>query len=238
MPRLILTFLLIATAAPTLASAGQFEPGPCFGQAATIDDHAGEIVGTPGDDVIVGDDGPNLVYGEGGEDRICTNGGDDEVETPCCSDDSNLFVDSGSGNDDIDSSAEGRVELLGGPGNDSLSADGASVGVVRGGAGNDYIYGSWESFGTDGADDLAGDDGDDVIYGYDGDDSLSGGAGTDELYGGPGFDALDGGTSHDTERVRIKRPGKDRFKKVQVEHEDLCQVGPGGGTRANCEREV
>lgn len=233
MPRLILALLLVLAAAPALASAGQFEPGLCFGQAATIDDHAGEIVGTPGDDVIVGDDGPNVIYGEGGEDTVCMGGGNDRFDQPCCEDEtSGVRVDAGPGDDEVNSSAQGHNEILGGSGNDEIYPFGATTNTVDAGAGNDYILSYQGNSAIDGG------AGDDWIEGGEDDDTIRGGEGTDELYGRGGFDALDGGASFDTERVRIKRPGRDRIKKVRVEHEDLCQVGPGGGTRANCEREV
>jgi Ca2+-binding RTX toxin-like protein len=42
-------------------------------------DFAGEIQGTPGDDVIAGNNGDNTIYGNGGEDLICTGGGTNTV---------------------------------------------------------------------------------------------------------------------------------------------------------------
>jgi hypothetical protein len=196
-----------------------------FGMAATISDHSGEIIGTTGDDVIIGNDLRNIVYGEGGTDRICTGGGDDDINTPFDSGGAIgvLFADGGAGNDDIDHNGDGASELIGGGGDDYLDAYWASVpSVQRGGSGNDYMDGTFDA-----GDDLRGEDGNDELHGYDGDDSLAGGRGRDQLYGDGGFDSLDGGSS------KTRRPGRP----ARIDR-DLCQVGPGGGTTVNCEREV
>ena len=154
----------------------------CFGLAATIADHGGEISGTPGDDVIIGNNGDNIVHGEGGTDHICTGGGDDEVQTP---------------NDNA-----GTLYAKLGPGDDTTCAGTAvdtSHNVIYGGDGYDIICGS------EGPDDLFGGPGDkvgnlpfgDQLSGRGGDDNIHGGPGDDYITGNEGFDTLDGGKGHD-----------------------------------------
>ena len=92
--------LLIGFALTLIAPAGSSAPVPetCFGMAATIDDHAGEIIGTSGDDVIIGDNNRNIVHTEGGSDRVCTNGGADSIEGPTFFDESGrLWVEAPAG---------------------------------------------------------------------------------------------------------------------------------------------
>lgn len=219
----ISAILLVMLAAPALhaRTAAQTEE-TCFGQVATIPDHVGEIVGTVGDDVIIGDDGKNIIYGEGGTDRICSKGGNDEVDTPFDEQEaSSSFLDGRDGDDQLIIYAPVRSELFGGPGDDYIHAR-SEESVVNGGAGNDDIsgYGSHLEFHGGG--------GNDEITGGDGDDALFGDRGKDKLYGGEGFDTLDGGTS----KTKPRSGGPARID------QDLCQVGPGGGTTVNCEREV
>lgn len=79
---------------------------------------SGNIVGTPGDDIICGSDGPDSISGGGGNDRILGLGGDDRIA-------------GGPGNDAI----------FGGSGNDSISGGGGTD-VVDGGTGFDRCVGS------------------------------------------------------------------------------------------------
>ena len=51
----------------------------CQGHVADNPPATGEVVGTPGDDVLVGSDGRNTFSGRGGSDTICGFGGRDEV---------------------------------------------------------------------------------------------------------------------------------------------------------------
>ncbi len=122
----------------------------CFGLAATISDHTGEITGTKEDDVIIGDAGPNTIRGgNGGFDRICAGDGDDTINA----DSLLLFADGGPGDDD----------LIGSVGSD----------LLIGGDGDDEI------FGFNGDDQIFGEDGIDFLIGNQGEDRLAGGAGTD-----------------------------------------------------------
>jgi len=143
-------------------------PPTCFGQRATIADHHGIIQGTSGDDVIIGDRSNNFVLSNGGVDRICGGPGDDLLRS---FDPGQIFVDGGSGVDNIQAST----------GDD----------VLRGGDGNDILN------GLEGNDRLEGGNGDDLINAQAGDDELLGGEGDDKLDGDLGSDALDGGPGAD-----------------------------------------
>jgi Ca2+-binding RTX toxin-like protein len=183
----------------------------CFGLAATIADHSGEIFGTTGDDVIIGDNKRNIVYGEGGTDRICTGDGDDDVDsTSDVVDQSNdeLYVDLGPGSDHLFSDSGVRNEVYGGGGADRMFTDDGPD-LLIGGGGGDSING-WR-----GSDEIHGDKGNDDLSGYEGDDTIFGGVDNDLLEGEEGFDTLDG------------EKGRDR-----------CILGPDGGTATRCEREV
>jgi hypothetical protein len=126
--------MLVATGLTTAPTADAAGP-ECFGKKATIADHAGLIVGTPGNDVIVGDNGPNDVAGKGGTDLICGLGGKDL-----------LFGDDG---DDRISGGNGADAIAGGFGNDRILGDG----------GNDHLV------GHDGNDTLIGGPGADTLSG-------------------------------------------------------------------------
>ncbi|NJL07413.1 MAG: calcium-binding protein [Methylacidiphilales bacterium] len=89
---------------------------------------------------------------------------------------------SAGGGDDLVSGGSGADTVLGGTGSDTIS----------GGAGNDSLYGGA------GSDTIYGGDGDDVIFGEAGNDTLYGSAGNDTLYGGDGDDYLSGGSGGDT----------------------------------------
>jgi Tol biopolymer transport system component len=91
---------------------------------------AGDIMGTPGNDIICGSHGPDRIYGAGGNDRILGLGGDDWVFGGPGND--TLF--GGLGNDRVYGEA-GADFLSAGPGNDFIVADaGETVDV---GAGTD-----------------------------------------------------------------------------------------------------
>jgi Ca2+-binding RTX toxin-like protein len=161
----------------------------CFGLAATIADHRGEIFGTTGDDVIIGDDKRNIVYGEGGTDRICTGGGDDDVDTEeVGGETAALFADLGPGIDDLFSLSGGRNEVYGRGGADFIFTD-TGDDLVVGGGGGDNIDG-WR-----GADEIHGDKGNDDLAGEEGFDTLDGGKGRDRCVLGP-----DSGTATRCER--------------------------------------
>jgi Ca2+-binding RTX toxin-like protein len=182
----------------------------CFGREPTIPDGSDEIVGTPSNDVIIGDTGPNAIGCLGGDDIICGLGGNDSIETPSPLQGGRLWADGGAGDADVAHYGDrGRPAIVyGGPGHDLLMILRADLSFVRGDAGNDTIFTGTHA---DGKNRLFGGDGDDRIDGGDGPDEISGGG--DELRGEQGFDALDGGGGN-----------------------DLCAIGPDGGTRERCER--
>jgi uncharacterized delta-60 repeat protein len=135
-----------------------------------------------------------FVYAGGGNDVV-------KLDARRCG----IFVDAGSGDDDVRILAGNTADLEGGSGNDFLSAagvDGTFTGgaYIRGGAGNDHIIGTKYSDnlgGDSGNDTLEGGDVHDLLAGGKGDDLLIGGAGGDSLRGGPGNDTLDGGSGFD-----------------------------------------
>jgi TolB protein len=79
---------------------------------------SGDILGTPGNDIICGSDGIDRIFGNGGNDRIVGLGGDDQIV-------GNL------GNDSI----------FGGAGNDRITGRGG-VDVLDGGIGTDQCVGA------------------------------------------------------------------------------------------------
>src|SRR5687767_9732603 len=72
------TALAIAALGNTAAEGMAQMAADCFGKRATIVG-AGDIAGTPGNDVIVGSDGADVIDGAGGDDRICSLGSDDTL---------------------------------------------------------------------------------------------------------------------------------------------------------------
>ncbi|MGH9278002.1 MAG: hypothetical protein ACRD12_07835 [Acidimicrobiales bacterium] len=58
---------------------------------------SGQILGTPGDDIICGSDGPDQIYGAGGNDRILGLGGNDQINGA----DGNDILFGGIGNDKV-----------------------------------------------------------------------------------------------------------------------------------------
>lgn len=86
---------------------------------------AGDITGTPGNDVICGSPGPDRIAGLGGNDTIFGFGGDDQLS-------------GGDGNDTLWGGL-GSDTLAGGAGNDTLYGGGGGVDRLSGGAGDDYL---------------------------------------------------------------------------------------------------
>jgi Ca2+-binding RTX toxin-like protein len=112
----------------------------------------------------------------------------------------NVVVNAGDMNDDVDGSAVASHTLVvdAGDGNDNVTT-GDLNDTINGGAGNDN-----DLSGGAGSDTIDGGDGDDDIYGLaccgsapDGDDTLTGGAGNDDLHGQVGNDTEDGGDGND-----------------------------------------
>ncbi|MBD2359688.1 ExeM/NucH family extracellular endonuclease [Anabaena minutissima FACHB-250] len=138
---------------------------------------SGDIIGTPGNDILTGTNKNDLIRGLGGNDTLLGGNGDDT-----------LYGDNG--NDTI----------LSGNGNDTLySGDGDDY--LDGGNGNDTLYGG------DGDDYLDGGNGNDTLYGGDGNDTLIGGNGDDLLVGGKGSDLFNGGNGRDRFYLSDTRSG-------------------------------
>ncbi len=95
---------------------------------------SGDILGTPGDDVIYGSANKDRIFASGGNDIVFAGGGDDEVvgfgglDTLCgeagndmlSGDDGNDLLVAGPGNDNLTGQA-GADRLIGGPGTGSLA---------------------------------------------------------------------------------------------------------------------
>jgi len=91
--------------------------------------------------VIIGDGGDIEIIGDGGFDRICSGAGEDQIVTliPPPARHAAIFVDGGSGFDDIQAANAGEVLvdrdgpdwIRGSGGNDHLAGDG----------GNDHLFG-------------------------------------------------------------------------------------------------
>jgi Ca2+-binding RTX toxin-like protein len=175
----------------------------CRGQPATLVG-AGELVGTPGRDVIVATVPGTLVLAGAGDDLVCGS----------------RRAQGGPGDDEIHYSGPARLNdrfyVLGGTGDDVIAFHGeqlhASSGThdgVHGGAGDDLMIGAGGMLlfsGGTGSDRLvAGPDGylmdggagDDVLLGGGGQDILTGGGGDDRLHGRGRSDDLSGGGGRD-----------------------------------------
>jgi Ca2+-binding RTX toxin-like protein len=100
-----------------LTNAFDFD-GRCDWQRICTITGAGNIVGTPGDDVICGSPGNDHIEGLGGNDVILGFGGDDFLSGG----DGNDMIFGGLGNDAL-LGGSGNDFLSGGPGNDRFSAD-------------------------------------------------------------------------------------------------------------------
>ncbi|MEB3283426.1 MAG: calcium-binding protein [Lyngbya sp.] len=113
-----------------------------------------------------------------------------------------ITAENPTGDNRIQPTAVGVVQILGGEGNDTIVPGSAEINVtIAGGAGNDSII------GAAGSNEMAGGEGDDVVRGLAGDDFIYGGKGNDQLFGGTdndrvqgddGDDAVDGGDGSDT----------------------------------------
>jgi Ca2+-binding RTX toxin-like protein len=158
----------------------------CFGKAATIADHHGDIAGTAGDDVMIGDNGDNDFESNGGTDYICGLGGDDMVGYQF---NAVIYAEGGPGNDWLLGGNSGN-ELHGGGGADQLTGHNG-LDLLYGDGGNDLL------FGAGGQDFIHGGNGQDDLYGGDGNDHLFGEGDPDRLIGGDGFDAFSGGGGAD-----------------------------------------
>ncbi|UCE37498.1 MAG: hypothetical protein JSW00_18920 [Thermoplasmata archaeon] len=122
---------------------------------------------------------------------------------------SNVSLNGGSGDDELDASGclgvatlyggDGDDVLYGGAGSDYLNG-GFGHDELEGGNGNDTLIGGPDDdvlIGNGGNDTLTGESGDDEMYGDNGNDTLNGGSGNDVLRGGDGTDSLTGESGHD-----------------------------------------
>jgi hypothetical protein len=128
-----------------------------------------------------------------------------------------------------------NLHVKGGPGNDVLSGGGNDSTVLRGGEGNDLLH------ANDWAAELHGGPGDDLLYGGDDMDQLDGGGGHDQLFGrggdddltdgdrdagagaaAPGSDTLDGGAGTDGLSY------EHRTRRLNVRAEDNHDAGESG----------
>jgi len=136
-----------------------------------------------------------------------TGRGDDTIDASAVTDNWDLDIDGGWGNDTITGGA-GDDRIKGGFGDDTIDAgagtDYIDGGIgddrISGGDGNDTVYGGHGKdtiFGDDGKDYIDGGLGEDVIYGGDGDDFISGGRGDDRIFGQAGNDVMAGGLGAD-----------------------------------------
>ena len=195
----------------TLAVAGPADaqaPVPqCDGKDATIvqvdwtpeDASIGQVLGTPGDDVIVASGneyhGQIQVLGLGGNDTICLLRNGTESG-------GSVLVDGGEGDDVIFNMPDALfriVTIAGGPGNDTVHGSNGDD-LIIGGPGDDTIFG-YQGFnalaGEEGNDTIRGGSDQDLIAGGNGDDLIYGAQESDNLYGGLGKDTIFGGAGDD-----------------------------------------
>jgi Ca2+-binding RTX toxin-like protein len=151
------------------------------------------LSGGDGDDLMTTNAFTSSASGGEGHDTISGTGGAGY---------SNLWVDGGGGDDDIESYAlNNHLNAYGGDGNDTIDG-GAQMNVkIDAGAGDDVVVGHRETGGP-GTVSLIGGDGNDVVAGWNGngDCSVDGGLGDDVLSGrsGNGSVTIDGGVGNDT----------------------------------------
>lgn len=147
----------------------------------TLDEAAGQIIGSLAADAFVGSDASESFDGSAGNDNLRGEGGNDTLM--------------GNGGDDSLSGGFDEDMLHGGDGNDVITGD-AGFDTIFGDGGGDFLNGGGQAdllHGGDGNDRILGEDGFDVIYGDAGNDTLLGGDTADRLYGGDGDDELRGG---------------------------------------------
>jgi len=126
-------------------------------------------------------------------------------------------VDLGAGNDRVETTAPGRMQVLGGIGNDTMIGgpspdsffDTTGGDTMIGNGGGDSLFA--ESDTDTLPDSLNGGDGDDDLVGGAGNDQLSGGAGDDQLKGGLGADVFDGGPGQDRASYADNRAQEQRI---------------------------
>ncbi|TCR62257.1 ExeM/NucH family extracellular endonuclease [Bosea sp. BK604] len=186
----------------------------------TVLDGAGQIVGTPGDDILTGTAGADEIMAGLGDDAVSAGAGDDVVDggegdDVLAGDDGDDVLKGGAGDDaliggagsDLLVGGEGDDDLVGGDGIDTAdySADTAGIivdlaaGEAEGDAtGVDALASIENVIGGSGNDVISGDDLANRLDGGAGNDTLNGGAGGDLILAGAGNDTIDGGAGFDT----------------------------------------
>ncbi len=155
------------------------------------------IIGRAGNDFLIGGDGDDVIFGGDGDDTVDAGGGNDIVDVGNGSD----TVTGGSGDDWLLLGA-GSDRFDAGEGDDDVRAGGSSSGhlgtgidVFEGGPGIDVVNGGAEYDYLDGA------AGADLLQGGDGRDHLVGGDGVDVGVGGLGVDECETETATECEPV-------------------------------------
>ena len=246
--------LALGLLAPASAQVGGGVVTTCDGEEATIQDFAGDILGTAGDDVIVGDDGDNAIFANGGNDVICTGNGTNVVHLAIAETDPDeveafaVRLFGGKGREEVDlNSAAGagpntgwslRAFLMAGDDEVGIAADAEvpswnPVSYVNLGGGNDV--GRWhvaypvEIDGGLGNDDIEGGTAADTLRG-----SFRGSGDrkdNDRLDGGGGNDVLYGAIGNDK---LAGGPGADSFDGGKGT--DKCYVAPEDLGTKGCEK--
>ena len=138
-------------------------------------------------------------------------------------------VDLGAGHDRVETTAPGRMSVLGGPGNDTMiggpspdsffDTTGGDTMIGNGGGDSLFAQNNTDTL----PDTLNGGDGDDNLDSGAGNDLLSGGSGDDQLKGGLGADVFDGGPGQDRASYFDNRPQEQRI------HVNLDNINNDGG---------
>ena len=175
--------------APTMSEFLDLTFDEILDSADTINDVAGPIIGTDGNDFLTGEDGNDDIRLGNGDDTGKGGDGDDTID--------------GGGGNDVIVGGDGNDVVSGGPGNDMVWAGPLDQGddVINGGDGDDVLAGGR------GDDTLSGERGNDTIYGGDDNDSIEGGDGFDVAWLGNSVDrlAFDQRLSHNP-CLQLRRP--------------------------------
>lgn len=158
-------------------------------------------------------------------------GGNDSVAIESTSEISELYLNSGTGNDVVFlTGAFGDYTILGGQGKDKIIFNSYVSGtfLVSGGDGRDRVIGTGSIVGGGGNDILTvlpGDQADVSIWGGSGKDILRGGFGSDYLSGGKNSDVIKGNDGND---VIVGGGGSDKL--VGGDGDDFLMGGVGSDT--------
>lgn len=158
-------------------------------------------------------------------------GGNDNIALKSTSEISELYLNSGAGNDSIFlTGVFGNTTILGGQGKDKIILNSylSDISLVSGGDGRDRIIGAGSIVGGGGNDILTvlpGDQADVSIWGGNGKDILRGGFGSDYLSGGKNSDVIKG---NDGDDVIVGGGGSDKL--VGGDGDDFLKGGVGSDT--------